>query len=81
VIKPHALLRLRERGISVDHIEAVVKKPVQNVDVRFGRRAVFGNVNRRHLLVIYQTNNSEVEVVTALWIRTEDLRKYGFSRI
>ena len=56
---------MKERQIKQSHIEQVLASPTQTIDVRFSRRASFGNVNGRRLLVIYEINANEVEVVTA----------------
>ena len=72
---------MKERQIQQSHIEQVLASPTETVEVRFSRRASFGNVNGRRLLVISQINADEVEVVTAFWINEDGLRKYGFTRI
>jgi len=54
---------------------------LKTIEVRFGRKAAFGNLNGRDLLVVYQTRNGHIEVITTFWIDKDGLRKYGFSRI
>jgi len=79
--KPHALARFKEREIMREHVERVLASPVETIEVRFMRRATFANVNGRHLLVVYQADADELEVITAFWINQEGLRRYGFTRI
>jgi len=81
VLKPHALMRMAERGITRENVERVLASQVETIEVRFGRKAAFGNVNGRDLLVVYQTRNRDNEVITTFWIDKDGLRKYGFSRI
>jgi len=72
---------MKERQIEQSHIQQVLASPTETIDVRFSRRATFGNVNGRRLPVIYEINAGEVEVVTAFWINEDGLRKYGFTRV
>jgi hypothetical protein len=72
---------MKERQIEQSQIEQVLASPTETIEVRFSRRASVGNVNGRRLLVIYQINVDEVEVVTAFWINEDGLRKYGFTRV
>jgi len=55
-IKPHALVRMKERQIKHNHVEQVLASPTETIGVRFSRQASFGNVNGRRLLIIYQIN-------------------------
>jgi hypothetical protein len=79
--KPHALARMKEREITRYQVERVLTSPSETIEVRFGRRAAFGNINGRHLLVVYETRNGQKDVITAFWITPEGLRRYGFLRI
>ncbi len=79
--KPHALVRMQERGVTSLDIERVLVFPVGTVRVRFGRQAAFGNINGRQLLVVYDIRDHDVEVVTTFWINREGLKRYGFTRI
>jgi hypothetical protein len=72
---------MKERQIERSHVEQVLASSTETIEVRFSRRASFGNVNGRRLLVIYQINADEVEVITAFWINEDGLRKYGFTRV
>jgi len=72
---------MKERRIEHRHILQVLESPTETAEVRFSRKASFGNVNGRHLLVIYQISASLTEVITAFWIDEEGLRKYGFTRV
>jgi len=81
VLKPHALMRMAERRITRENVERVLASRVETIEVRFGRKAAFGNVNGRDLLVVYQTKNGDIEVITTFWIDKDGLRKYGFTGI
>jgi len=81
VLKSHALIRMAERRITRENVERVLSSQVETIDVRFGRKAAFGNVNGRDLLVVYQARNGDIEVITTFWIDKDGLRKYGFTRI
>jgi len=81
VLKPHALIRMAERGITRENVERVLASQVETIEVRFGRKAAFGNVNGRDLLVVYQARNGDIEVITTFWIDKDGLRKYGFTGI
>jgi hypothetical protein len=72
---------MKERQVEQSHVDQVLASPTETIEVRFSRRASFGNVNGRRLLVIYEINADEVEVVTAFWINEDGLRKYGFTRV
>ena len=72
---------MQERGVTSLDVERVLVFPVETVGVRFERRAAFGNINGRQLLVVYEMHDHDVEVVTTFWISPEGLRRYGFTRI
>jgi len=72
---------MKERKIEPWQLEQVFSSPTETIEVRFSRQASFGNINGRPLLVIYEVTDSTAEVITALWISEEGLRKYGFTRI
>jgi len=80
-LRPHALARMKERGIARHQVERVLASPVETIQVRFGRLAAFGNINGRQLLVVYETRNGEKEVIITFWTTPEGLRRYGFLRI
>ena len=80
-LKSHALARMKERGIAGEHVERVLASPDEMLEVRFGGRSTFGNIDGWQLLLVYETKNDDVEVVTAFWIDTEGLKRYGFLRI
>jgi len=80
-IKPHAELRMRDRGISEADVRVVVQSPKEVVSVRYGRLAAFGEVDERKLVVIYERKNDVIEVVTALWVDDRRLRTLGFTGV
>jgi hypothetical protein len=80
-IKPHAELRMRDRGISEAEVRVVVQSPKEVVSVRYGRLAAFGEVDERKLVVIYERKNDVIEVVTTLWVDDRRLRALGFTGV
>ena len=80
-IKPHAELRMRDRGISEADVRVVVQSPKEVVSVRYGRLAAFGEVDERKLVVIYERKNDVIEVVTALCVDDRRLRTLGFTGV
>ena len=72
---------MAEPGINHENVERVLASQVETIEVRFGTKAAFRNANGQDLLVVYQTRNGDIEVITTFWIDKDGLRKYGFSRI
>ena len=80
-IKPHAELRMRDRGISEAQVRRVFQSPMEVVSVRYGRLAAFCEFGERKLVVIYEKRNEVIEVITALWVDDRRLRTLGFTRV
>ena len=81
IIKPHAELRMTDRGISEAQVRMVFQNPKEVISVRYGRLAAFGEVDEKSLVVIYERKNEIIEVVTALWVDDRRLKTLGFTRV
>jgi uncharacterized DUF497 family protein len=81
VIKPHAELRMRDRGISEGQVRKVFQDPRDVISVRYGRWAAYCEVDGRRLVVIYEKRDETIEVITALWVDQRRLRTLGFAGI
>jgi hypothetical protein len=77
----HALKRAEERGIDLSQVELVIREPLEVIDVKFGRKAVFRQLEEKYLVAIYEEQNDEIVVVTTLKVDKERLKRYGFSRV
>lgn len=81
LVKPHAEKRMAERGIRRYEVQAVILYPREKIDVRFGRIAVYGVMEGRQLVVIYEKRNEEIEVITTFWADKRRLKRLGFVGI
>jgi len=77
----HALIRMRERKISFDQVEEVIKNPEEVINVKHGRRASYRRYGDKFIVAIYEESNGEVKVITVLKVDERRLMRYGFSRI
>jgi len=80
-VSAHALKRLEERDIDIEHIEQVIIEPFEVIDVKFGRKAAYRELNGYYLVVIFEEQKDEIVVVTVLKVDDVRLNRYGFSRI
>jgi hypothetical protein len=80
-IKPHAELRMKDRGITKAQIYKVLRNPREVISVRYGRLAAYGDIKEKRLVVIYEKKNEDIEVITTLWVDERRLRRFGFTRI
>lgn len=80
-IKPHAELRMKDRGISETQVHRVLQNPREAIAARYGRLAAYGEIGERKLVVIYEKRDENVEVVTALWVDERRLKRLGFTRV
>ena len=80
-VSVHALKRLKEREIDIELIEQVIKEPFEVIDVKFGRKAAYRELNGYYLVVIFEEQKDEIVVVTVLKVDDVRLNRYGFSRI
>ena len=81
LIKPHAKRRMRDRGVSEMQVGEVLRSPAEVVSVRYGRLAAYKRIGERELVVIYEKENEDIEVVTLLWVDERRLRRLGFTRV
>jgi len=80
-MKPHAELRMKDRGITEPQIHKVLQNPREVISARYGRLAAYGKIEERKLVVIYEKRNENIEVVTALWVDERRIKRLGFTRI
>lgn len=80
-IKPHAEMRMEDRGITEAQIHKVLRNPKEVISVRYGRLAAYGEIDEKKLVVIYEKKNEHIEVVTTLWVDERRLKMFGFTRI
>ncbi|MFQ6064347.1 MAG: hypothetical protein ACE5L6_02620 [Candidatus Bathyarchaeia archaeon] len=55
--------------------------PAEVVSVRYGRLAAYKRIEERELVVVYEKENEEIEVITVLWVDERRLRRLGFTRV
>ena len=80
-IAKHALGRAREREIAKSEIVRAIEQPDEVVDVKYGRKGNFKHAECNYLVVIYETRNGEIVVVTSIRVDKKRLQRYGFTRI
>lgn len=81
IIKPHAELRMKDRGMTKAQIHKVLRNPREVISARYGRLAAYDEIKERRLVVIYEKKDEDIEVVTTLWVDERRLRRLGFTRI
>ncbi|WP_048150730.1 DUF4258 domain-containing protein [Palaeococcus ferrophilus] len=72
---PHALERMRERGIRRELIEEAIESPDSVTEGYLGRKVAQKRLNGKVIRVIYEEEDEDVVVVTAYV--TSKVRKYG----
>ena len=78
----HAEKRLTERSILVRDIESAIRNPLDLVQVRYGRLAVCGLLpGGKFVVVVYEKEEEDFIVVTAVKTNREGARRYGFTGI
>jgi uncharacterized beta-barrel protein YwiB (DUF1934 family) len=80
-VSEHALKRIEEREIDIELIQQVIKDPLEIIDVKFGRKAAYMELNDYYLVVIFEEQKDEIVVVTVLKVDNVRLNRYGFNRI
>lgn len=80
-IKPHAKMRMKDRGITETQTHKVLQNPKEVILVRYNRLAAYDEIEKRKLVVIYEKKNEDIEVVTTLWVDERRLKRLGFTRI
>jgi hypothetical protein len=88
---PHALSRLTQRGltqrgltqrgITQENIAHALANPIETIQAKRNRTAVYSQINDRYILVIFEKLNNEELVITAMWSEIRRLRRFGFTRI
>jgi len=77
----HALRRLTQREITQENITYALANPVETIQAKRNRIAIYSQINDRYLLVIFEKLNNEELVITAIWSDRRRLRRFGFTRI
>ncbi|MCZ7385122.1 MAG: DUF4258 domain-containing protein [Candidatus Methanoperedens sp.] len=80
-VSEHALKRIKEREVDIGLIEQVLKEAPEVIDVKFGRKAAYRELNGYYLVVIFEEQKDEIVVVTVLKVDDVRLNRYGFNRI
>jgi len=81
LISPHAEQRMRDRDVSEVNVREVLRSPGEVISVRYGRLAAHKEIGKRELVVVYEKENEEIEVITVLWVDKRRLRRLGFTRV
>ncbi|HXW94083.1 MAG TPA: DUF4258 domain-containing protein [Nitrososphaerales archaeon] len=78
----HAGKRLAERSIQVRDVEIAIRNILDLVQVRYGRFAVCGLLpSGKFVVVVYEKEEEDFIVITAVKTNREGARRYGFSGI
>jgi hypothetical protein len=77
----HASRRLAQRGITQESISYAFANPIETIQAKRNRIAIYSQVNERYLLVIFEKLNNEELVITAMWSDRKRLRRFGFARV
>jgi len=78
----HALKRVKERKLSIQEVKLTVEEPIETIHAKYGRKVSCKHfIPCRYLVVVYESLNEGLIVVTALKINRERALKYGFTRI
>ena len=71
-----------ERSISAEEVEVAVRNPREAIPARYGRHAVSSLLpDGRFLVVIYEREEEDFIVVTAVKTNKEGAGRIGFTRI
>ena len=78
----HAEKRMAERSIPREEIEKAIRNPLELIPARYGRHAACNLLpGGRFLVVIYEGEEEDFIVVTAVKTNKEGVRRVGFTRI
>ncbi len=77
----HALKRIKERDIDIELAKLAIKKPLEVIDVKFGRKACYRQFDGYFLVIIFEEQKSEIVIVTVVKVDNVRLKRYGFNRI
>jgi len=59
IIKPHAEMRMLDRGVRETQVREVLENPAEIISVRYGRFAAHGKIHGKELVVIYEKKNEK----------------------
>ena len=77
----HALSRIIEREINIEQVKLAIKEPFEIIDVKFSRKACYRKFDELYLVVIFEEQKDEIDIVTVLKVDDVRLKRYGFNRI
>jgi hypothetical protein len=73
---------MTERSISQEDVEVTIRNPRETVLVKYGRLAALSPLRRgRHLVVVYEQEDQDFILITAVKVNKRGAGKYGFTRI
>lgn len=64
-------------------VENILLHPLAVKETRYGRKAAYGapRLDSKHTVVIFEENDEEFIVVTAMKVDKERLERYGFTGV
>ena len=78
----HAKERIAERKIRPDDVETAIKEPFELIGARYGRFAACLKLQRSgFLIVVYEREDEDFLVVTAVKVNREGAKRFGFTRV
>jgi len=78
----HVIERMREREITDEEISETLTHPLELREMRYGRQGALGSrAADSFLVVIFEKNDEDLIVVTALKVNRNRVKRYGFARI
>jgi len=77
----HARNRTDRRGLSEDEISQVLSRPAETIPTRANRRASYGHIRGRYIVVIHEKLDNEDVVITAMTVDRRRLIRFGFTQI
>nr|WP_276977047.1 DUF4258 domain-containing protein [Ferrimicrobium acidiphilum] len=78
----HAEKRMVERSIFAEDIEVAIGNPLEVIPAKYGRHAVSSLLpDGKFLVIIYEQEEEDFIVVTAVKTNKEGARRVGFTRI
>jgi len=72
---PHALERMKERGISRELVEEALQSPDDTTEGYIGRKVAQKRIDGKLIRVIYEEIENDIVVITAYV--TSKIKKYG----
>ena len=78
----HAKERIAERRIKPEDVQRAISEPFELIGARYGRFAACLELQRSsYLTVIYEREDEDFLVVTAVKVNREGAKRFGFTRV